>query len=97
MLEKVLKEITNTGDTYDAFYGYVQVKAVVSGGKIADVQILQYPNDRGTSIRINSIAMPRLKSEAIQSQSADVNIVSGATASSGAFRASLASALAQAQ
>jgi uncharacterized protein with FMN-binding domain len=45
-----------TGSVADAQWGYVQVKAVVQGGKITDVQFLQYPNDRNRSIEINSYA-----------------------------------------
>ena len=41
--------------------------------------------------------MPILRQEAITAQSADVDIVSGATDSSKGFRRSLANALAQAQ
>ena len=90
------KDGTYTGDVADAFYGPYQVAAVVSGGKITDITFLQYPNDRRTSIEINTQAMPILRSEAIQAQSANVEIVTGATQSSGAFRESLASALAKA-
>lgn len=90
------KDGTYTGDAKDAFYGTIQVKATISGGKITDVQFLQYPNDRDTSIQINQQAMPYLKQEAIQAQSANVDIVSGATDSSRAFRESLQSALDQA-
>lgn len=86
-----------TGSVADAFYGNIQVKAIISGGKITDVQFLQYPNDRSNSVRINQQAMPYLTQEAIQTQSADVNIVSGATDSSQAFVQSLSSALAQAK
>lgn len=85
-----------TGDVTDAFYGNVQVKAIIQGGKIADVQFLDYPHDRETSIYINTQAMPYLKSEAIQAQSANVDIVSGATQTSLAFVKSLGSALAKA-
>ncbi len=87
---------TYTGSNADAYYGNVQVKAIVQGGKLTDVQILSYPNDRGNSIRINNRAMPILVSEAISAQSANVNAVSGATDSSGAFKQSLSSALSQA-
>lgn len=86
-----------TGPITDAYYGNVQVAVAVSGGKITDVQFLDYPHDRNTSIRINSYAMPILKSEAIAAQSANVDTVSGATATSGAFYDSLSSALAQAK
>ncbi len=81
------------GPVTDAWYGYVQVKAVVQGGKIADVQFLQYPNDRRTSQQINAIAMPYLTQEAIRAQSARVNLISGATLTSRAFVQSLATAL----
>lgn len=86
-----------TGPVADAYYGNVQVKVIISNGKISDVQFLDYPQDRNNSIRINTRAMPLLTSEAIQIQSADVNGVSGATATSGAFRQSLAGALALAK
>ena len=86
-----------TGDVVDAYYGNVQVKAVVSGGKITDVQFLQYPNDRATSREINQEAMPALTSEAIAAQVAQVDVVSGATQTSLGFIKSLQSALTQAQ
>lgn len=92
-----LKDGQYTGNAADAFYGYIQVKAIINGGKITDVQFLRYPNDRSTSIAINKQAMPYLKQEAVQAQSAQVNIVSGATDTSQAFIQSMASALSQAQ
>jgi uncharacterized protein with FMN-binding domain len=88
---------TYTGSVADALWGYVQVNAIVQGGKLTDVQWLQYPNDRSRSVYINSIADPMLTSEAIQAQSAQVDIVTGATDSSEAFMQSLTDALAQAQ
>ena len=86
-----------TGISEDAYYGNIQVKAVIQNGKITDVIFLDHPHDRSTSVYINSQAMPYLKQEAIAAQSAKVNIISGATDSSIAFRQSLASALAQAK
>jgi uncharacterized protein with FMN-binding domain len=90
------KNGTYTGSVADAYYGNIQVQAVISGGKLSDVVILQYPSDRNRSIAINTQAMPYLKSEAIQAQSANVNIISGASDSSSAFIQSLGDALAQA-
>jgi uncharacterized protein with FMN-binding domain len=84
------------GPVTDAYYGNVQVRATVSGGKIVAVDFLDYPQDRNTSRNINSQAMPYLKQEAIQAQSANVDIISGATATSEAFVISLGSALSQA-
>jgi uncharacterized protein with FMN-binding domain len=85
-----------TGDAANAFYGNIQVKAIIQNGQISDVQFLKYPNDRQTSVEINTQAMPLLKSEAISAQSARVDIVSGATDSSQAFIQSLSAALAKA-
>ena len=91
------KNGTYTGSAADAYYGTIQVQATIQSGKITDVQFLQYPNDRDESVQINQAAMPQLKQEAIQAQSASVDIVSGATDSSQAFMQSLASALSQAK
>ena len=88
---------TYTGSGADAYYGTVQVQAVIVNGKIADVRFLNYPQDRSTSRRINSVAMPYLTQEAISAQSANVNGVSGASDTSMAFRESLSSALSQAR
>lgn len=85
------------GNSADAYFGNIQVKAVITGGKLTNVVFLDYPQDRGHSVQINNYAMPILKSEAIQAQNANVNTVSGATDSSGAFVESLSSALAQAK
>ncbi len=82
-----------TGSVADAYYGPLQVKAVIQKGKIANVQFLDYPHDRRTSQRINSQAMPYLQEEAIQAQNANVDIVSGATLTSQAFVESLQAAL----
>jgi uncharacterized protein with FMN-binding domain len=91
------KDGSYTGSAADATWGNVQVKAVIQHGKITSVQFLQYPDDRNRSIMINSYADPQLSSEAIQAQSANVDVVSGATDSSEAFIQSLTNALAQAK
>lgn len=88
---------TYTGNAADAYYGLVQVEAVVQGGKLTDVKFLQYPNDRSTSKQISARAMPLLTEEAITVQSANVDIVSGATEISQAFQSSLSSALVKAK
>lgn len=91
-----IKDGTFTGTVQDAQWGYVQVKVVIKNGKITDVPFIQYPNDRSRSRFINSIADPQLTSEAVQVQSANVDIVTGATDSSEAFMQSLSDALTQA-
>ncbi len=91
------KDGSYTGIAADAFYGNIQVQAVIANGRITDVKFLQYPNDRDRSIEINSYADPILAQEAIQAQTANVDVVSGATDSSQAFIQSLQSALDQAK
>lgn len=85
------------GSATDAFYGTIQVKAIIQNGKIADLQFLQHPDTALRSIAINEIAMPNLKQEAIQAQNASVAIITGATDTSHAFIQSLQSALDQAK
>ena len=86
-----------TGDSAEILWGFVQVKAVIQDGKIADVQFLQMPFDRARSVEITDFVKPLLKSEAIKVQSAQIDLVSSATMTSLGFRDALASALAKAK
>jgi uncharacterized protein with FMN-binding domain len=86
-----------TGDTTTIEWGPIQVKVVIQNGQISDVQFLQVPFDRTRSVEISDMAKPLLKSEAIQAQAAQVNIVSEATMTSIGFRQALASALSKAK
>ncbi len=88
---------TFTGSSADAYWGNVQVRAVVTGGKLVSVDVLAYPADRRTSQQINRYALPLLQQEVVKAQSANVNIVSGATLTARAYLSSLRSALQQAQ
>ena len=88
---------TYTGTEADAYYGLVRVRAVVRDGRLAAIDVLEYPSDRRTSRMINSQALPLLRQEVISAQSADVDIVTGATLTSWAFVQSLNAALAEAQ
>lgn len=89
------KDGAYTGSVEDVFYGNIQVRAIISSNQISDIEFLQSPNDRRTSIEINSQAKPLLTQEAISAQSANVDIISGATDSSEGFKRSLANALAK--
>jgi uncharacterized protein with FMN-binding domain len=82
-----------TGPAADAYYGIIQIQALVQGGRLTALKVLKYPNDRRTSISINRQALPMLRDEAIGAQSADVDIISGATLTSRAFIQSLGGAL----
>lgn len=86
-----------TGDASAAGrYGLMQVSVQVTGGKLTDIQILQYPSNDRQSIQINQYALPILIQEALSVQSASVSNISGASYTSRAFATSLQSALAQA-
>jgi uncharacterized protein with FMN-binding domain len=91
-----LKDGTYTGVAEVTPYGTVQVAAVVSGGKITNVNFLQMPNDRGHTQEVTAFAQPLLKQETLSKQSAKIDFVSGATQTSEGYQRSLQSALDQA-
>jgi uncharacterized protein with FMN-binding domain len=91
------KDGTYSGSVADAFYGQLQIVATVSGGRLTNVAFPVYPDTAGHSVSLSEYALPRLAREALVVQSANVQIVSGATQDSTAFQQSLGSALAQAQ
>jgi uncharacterized protein with FMN-binding domain len=91
------KDGTYTGSVADAVYGQLQVVATISGGMITNITWPVYPNNPGHTSQVSATALPALEQEAIAAQSANVNIVSGATQDSEAFQQSLAAALAQAK
>ncbi|SNX57131.1 uncharacterized protein with FMN-binding domain [Streptomyces sp. TLI_55] len=84
---------TFTGDSVQTRWGPVQVRITVRGGKLTDVTAVAYPSDNPRDQEINSYALPRLRTEALQAQSADIDTVSGATYTSDGYRQSLQSAL----
>lgn len=82
-----------TGSAFDAYFGPVQVRAIVQNGVLVSVDVLDYPNHQRTSRSINRQALPLLQSEVISAQGTRVNIISGATLTSKAYLRSLKSAL----
>ncbi|MEU5040974.1 uncharacterized protein with FMN-binding domain [Streptomyces canus] len=84
---------TVTGDTIQTRWGPVQVRVTIKDGKLTEVTAVSYPSDNPRDQEINSYALPRLRSEALQAQSADIDTVSGATYTSDGYRQSLQSAL----
>lgn len=87
---------TVTGDTAQTRWGPVQVEVSVSGSKITGVAVLQYPDDNSRDIQINDYALPILVEETMSAQSANIDMVSGATYTSVGYQQSLQSALDQA-
>ena len=91
------KDGTFTGKPVDTEWGNVQVKAVIQGSVLVDVQFLQYPFHRTRSAELSGYTMPRLRTEAIKAQSANVYLYTGATMTAEGFQESLTSALGQAE
>jgi uncharacterized protein with FMN-binding domain len=90
------KDGSYTGQDAPNQYGDVQVKVIISGGKITDVQALTLPTDRQRSAEISQQAGPLLHDEVVQAQSAQIDILSGATFTSESYAQSVQSALDQA-
>lgn len=78
-------------------YGQVQVKVTITGGKMTAIELLKKPQGSEETNQISAHAFPILIQEAIATQNAHVNIVSGATQDTEGFNTSLSSALQQAQ
>jgi len=84
---------TATGDVEPTQYGNAQVRVTVSGGKITRIEALQLQGNDPKSVAISSYAEPLLRASALSKQSADIDMVSGATYTSESYKASLQSAL----
>jgi uncharacterized protein with FMN-binding domain len=84
------------GPVVDTRYGPVEVRVTLQGTRITDVQALVLPSDRSRSQRISDQAGPLLRSEALQAQSARIDVVSGASYTSEGYAQSLQGALDQA-
>ncbi|CAN7318342.1 FMN-binding protein [Terrabacter sp. LjRoot27] len=87
---------TYAGDAVMTRYGNVQVQITVKDGKITAAEVLQVPwNDRHDQM-INSAAVPVYNEETVTAQSAQIDVVSGATYTWDGYTQSLQSAIDQA-
>jgi len=86
---------TVTGSVASTRWGPVQVSITVTDGKITAVAVPQYPTGNGKDRQINASALPILTKETLSAQSADIDMVSGATVTSEGYVQSLQSALDQ--
>jgi uncharacterized protein with FMN-binding domain len=84
---------TVTGDSVDTRWGPVQVEITVAGGAITAVDVPVYPDSNPKDQEINSYAVPTLIQETLDSQSGDIDMISGATVTSDGYLQSLQSAL----
>jgi uncharacterized protein with FMN-binding domain len=74
-------------------WGDVQVRVTITNGHITSVKVARAPNDNSHSAALSADAGPKLESEAIAAQAADIDAVSGATFTSEAYKTSLQGAL----
>ena len=84
---------TYPGSVVQTRFGSVQVQITVQAGRITDVTALQLTDAERKSVQISNQAAPLLRDEVLQSQSADVQTISGATVTSDAYLSSLQAAL----
>lgn len=84
---------TVAGAAVPTRFGNVQVQITVVDKKITAATVLQIPNRDRKDVQINNRAVPILNAEAVQAQSADIDMVSGATVTSVAYIQSLQSAI----
>ncbi len=87
---------TFTGDEIMTRYGVMQVQITVAGGEITAAEAVQFPMAHRHDQLINSQAVPIYNSEAVEAQSADIDVVSGATVTWEGYTESLQAAIDQA-
>jgi uncharacterized protein with FMN-binding domain len=85
-----------TGAVVNTPYGTVQVRILVTGKRVTDVQAVHLTDANGESRRISASAAPVLRRESLSAQSAQIDLVSGATYTSQGYKLSLQAALDQA-
>jgi uncharacterized protein with FMN-binding domain len=87
---------TTTGQVAQTRWGPVQVEITTdASGTITDVEVVEYPSGNREDDQINSYALPQLVQATLDAQSADIDMVSGATVTSQGYLQSLQSALDQ--
>jgi hypothetical protein len=79
------------GDTVGTPYGAVTVTITVTGDKVTDITAVLPSGADSATVTTN--AGPKLRQQALDKQSADIDSVSGATYTSEGYKASLQSAL----
>jgi len=91
--QQASKDVTVNGNAIQTEQGPVQVQVKISGGKIVDVTAIQRPSGDQRHDEISAFSIPKLRAQALAAQSAQIDGVSGATATSGGYKQSLQSAL----
>jgi hypothetical protein len=87
------RAVVINGSVAQTRWGPVQVQVSISGGRIIDVRALVYPTGNGHDTAINAYAIPQLRQEVLDTQSAKIDALSGATITTDGYRESLQAAL----
>ena len=82
---------TYIGTSDNGIGGAIQVQITTMTGKMTDIRILKQNETHG----IGDVALPKLVADAMKKQSADIDIIAGATITSTAFKEALVKARAK--
>jgi uncharacterized protein with FMN-binding domain len=94
-IARPLRDGTATGPRIETDYGPVQVRVTVKNGAITDIEALILPSVHERSRWIAANLVPRLRQRILTAQTADVDVMSGATFTSSGYIGSLQFALDQ--
>jgi uncharacterized protein with FMN-binding domain len=84
---------TFKGSVAQTRWGPVQVQITTKDGKVTAVDVIEYPTQNPRDVEINDQALPVLVAETLEAQSAEIDMVSGATVTSEGYLQSLQAAL----
>jgi len=90
-----LQDGAATGPLIKTFYGPVQVRITVAAGTITEIAEVKLPSEHLHSRWIEANLVPELRQRVLTAQSADVDVVSGATYTGQGYLVSLQGALDQ--
>ena len=90
-----LADGTATGPLVETPYGPVQIRVTVAAGTITEITEVKLPSEHLHSRWIRANLVPQLRQHVLTAQSADVDVVSGATFTGQGYLSSLQAALDQ--
>lgn len=90
-----LDDGTATGPVIETLYGPVQVRITVAAGTMTEITEVKLPYEHLHSRWIRENLIPQLRQRVLTAQSAEVDVVSGATYTGQGYLASLQAALDQ--
>ncbi|KRL07506.1 FMN-binding protein [Liquorilactobacillus hordei] len=95
--QRSYKDGEYVGKSTATAWGNVQLKIKIANNRLTKITVLKYPNTHSHSVELNRQVLPVYRQEAVKSQSANIQQVSGATETWKGFTGSLQSALIKAR